>query len=103
MFVTFSAPTTEALTAKYCNQFSSLFHFTTTRTSNLRMPAYLSTNIHLWISAHLDYKIPGVIEQEVRKQNMEFLHNRIQFSNEYFDFIRKLVTVNINIHSVSRK
>ena len=32
---------------------------------------------------------------------MEFLHNRIQFSNEYFDFIRKLVTVNINLESVS--
>lgn len=57
----------------------------------------LSSVIHLL----LDFKIPGVIEQEVRKQNMEFLHNRIQFSNEYFDFIRKLVTVNINLDSVS--
>ncbi|XP_046853983.1 probable ubiquitin carboxyl-terminal hydrolase FAF-X [Xenia sp. Carnegie-2017] len=46
-----------------------------------------------------DVKIPCAIEQEVRKQNMEFLHNRIQFSNEYFDFIRKLVTVNINLDS----
>ena len=49
----------------------------------------------------LDYKIPCAIEQEVRKQNVEFLHNRIQFSTEYFDFIRKLVTVNINFESVS--
>ena len=30
---------------------------------------------------------------------MEFLHNRIQFSNEYFDFMRKLVIANINIDS----
>lgn len=45
------------------------------------------------------FKIPCPIEQEVRKQNVEFLHNRIQFSTEYFDFIRKLVTVNINVDS----
>ena len=62
---------------------------------------YSNMLIHLAISLYLDLKIPPVIEQEVRKQNMEFLHNRIQFSNEYFEFIRKLVTVNINIDSVS--
>ena len=58
-------------------------------------------NALLHFDFDLEFKMPCPIEQEVRKQNVEFLHNRIQFSTEYFDFIRKLVTVNINIDSVS--
>ncbi|XP_031549243.1 probable ubiquitin carboxyl-terminal hydrolase FAF-X isoform X2 [Actinia tenebrosa] len=39
-------------------------------------------------------KVPVPIERAVRKQNVHFLHNRIQFSPEYFQFIRKLTTAN---------
>jgi len=39
-------------------------------------------------------KMPAVIERAVRKQNVHFLHNRIQYSVEFFQFMRKLVTAN---------
>lgn len=41
-----------------------------------------------------DCKMPAVIERAVRKQNVHFLHNRIQYSVEFFQFMRKLVTAN---------
>ncbi|KAM9850836.1 ubiquitin carboxyl-terminal hydrolase 9X isoform 2-T2 [Aulostomus maculatus] len=39
-------------------------------------------------------KMPGVIECSVRKQNVQFMHNRMQYSLEYFQFIKKLLTCN---------
>ncbi|PSN47507.1 putative ubiquitin carboxyl-terminal hydrolase FAF-X [Blattella germanica] len=39
-------------------------------------------------------KMPPAIERSVRKQNIKFMHNRNQFSAEYFQFIRKLVSCN---------
>ncbi|XP_063973678.1 probable ubiquitin carboxyl-terminal hydrolase FAF-X isoform X2 [Diachasmimorpha longicaudata] len=39
-------------------------------------------------------KMPPAIEHSVRKQNIKFMHNRNQFSPEYFQFIRKLVSCN---------
>ncbi|XP_023706840.1 probable ubiquitin carboxyl-terminal hydrolase FAF-X isoform X1 [Cryptotermes secundus] len=39
-------------------------------------------------------KMPLAIERSVRKQNIKFMHNRNQFSAEYFQFIRKLVSCN---------
>lgn len=40
-------------------------------------------------------KMPPAIERSVRKQNIKFMHNRNQFSPEYFHFVRKLVSSNI--------
>ncbi|XP_076235119.1 ubiquitin carboxyl-terminal hydrolase-like faf [Calliopsis andreniformis] len=39
-------------------------------------------------------KMPPAIEHSVRKQNIKFMHNRNQFSAEYFQFIRQLVSYN---------
>ena len=39
-------------------------------------------------------KMPSVIERCVCKQNIEFMHNRNQFSVEYFHFMRKLLVCN---------
>ncbi|XP_051998079.1 probable ubiquitin carboxyl-terminal hydrolase FAF-X isoform X3 [Xyrauchen texanus] len=39
-------------------------------------------------------KMPSAIERSVRKQNVQFMHNRMQYSLEYFQFIRKLLTCN---------
>ena len=39
-------------------------------------------------------KMPASIEKSVRKQNIEFMHNRNQFSMEYFQFMRKLLMCN---------
>ncbi|XP_019715781.1 ubiquitin carboxyl-terminal hydrolase 9X isoform X3 [Hippocampus comes] len=39
-------------------------------------------------------KMPGLIECSVRKQNVQFMHNRMQYSLEYFQFIKKLLTCN---------
>ena len=38
--------------------------------------------------------MPGAIERSVRRQNIQFMHNKAQFSAEYFQFIRKLVVSN---------
>lgn len=38
--------------------------------------------------------MPLAIEHSVRKQNIKFMHNRNQFSAEYFQFIKKLVSCN---------
>lgn len=40
--------------------------------------------------------MPPAIEYSVRKQNIKFMHNRNQFSAEYFQFIKKLVSCNPN-------
>ncbi|XP_062941292.1 probable ubiquitin carboxyl-terminal hydrolase FAF-X isoform X3 [Cynocephalus volans] len=34
------------------------------------------------------------IERSVRKQNVQFMHNRMQYSIEYFQFVKKLLTCN---------
>ncbi|XP_052783474.1 probable ubiquitin carboxyl-terminal hydrolase FAF-X isoform X2 [Mya arenaria] len=39
-------------------------------------------------------KMPKTIEKCVRKQNIMFMHERTQFSPEYFQFMRKLLTCN---------
>ncbi|XP_066599991.1 ubiquitin carboxyl-terminal hydrolase 9X [Prorops nasuta] len=46
-------------------------------------------------------KMPPAIEYSVRKQNIKFMHNRNQFSAEYFQFIKKLVSC--NPHSINRQ
>ncbi|XP_071949723.1 ubiquitin carboxyl-terminal hydrolase 9X-like isoform X2 [Antedon mediterranea] len=38
--------------------------------------------------------MPAIIQRCVRRQNIHFMHNRMQFSHEYFQFIRRLVTCN---------
>ena len=40
-------------------------------------------------------KMPAPIERCVRKQNVLYLHNRNQFSAEYFRFMRRLLLCNI--------
>ena len=51
--------------------------------------------------------MPGPIEKSIVKQNVLFLHNRNQFSPEYFNFMKKLIscntgTVDINVfYSIS--
>ncbi len=55
----------------------------------------------------LTNKMPGPIEKSIVKQNVLFLHNRNQFSPEYFNFMKKLIscntgTVDINVfYSIS--
>ena len=39
-------------------------------------------------------KMPATIESCVRKQNILFMHNKNQFSLEFFQFMRKLITCN---------
>ena len=38
--------------------------------------------------------MPAAIERYVRKQNIEFMHNKNQYSMEFFQFMRKLLTCN---------
>lgn len=45
--------------------------------------------------------MPPAIEYSVRKQNIKFMHNRNQFSAEYFQFIKKLVSC--NPHNITRQ
>jgi len=51
---------------------------------------------YLLITAHKPclVKMPKTIEKCVRKQNIMFMHERTQFSPEYFQFMRKLLTCN---------
>ena len=39
-------------------------------------------------------KMPAPIERSILRQNVKFLHNRNQFSTEYFQFMRKLISCN---------
>ncbi|XP_030636958.1 probable ubiquitin carboxyl-terminal hydrolase FAF-X [Chanos chanos] len=39
-------------------------------------------------------KMPVAIECCVRKQNVQFMHSRMQYSLEYFQFVKKLLTCN---------
>lgn len=48
-------------------------------------------------------KIPRPIERVVRKQNVEFMHNRNQFSHEYFNFLRSLLNCNIGPYLQARQ
>lgn len=47
----------------------------------------------------LDCQMPAVIKRAVRKQNVHFLHNRIQYSMEFFQFMRKLVAANATLEN----
>lgn len=38
--------------------------------------------------------MPPLIERNVLKQNVEFMHVRSHFSPEYFQFVKKLVAAN---------
>uniref|UniRef100_A0A2K5PFG1 ubiquitinyl hydrolase 1 n=1 Tax=Cebus imitator TaxID=2715852 RepID=A0A2K5PFG1_CEBIM len=38
--------------------------------------------------------MPSAIERSVRKQNVRFMHSRMQYSLEYFQFMKKLLTCN---------
>jgi len=40
-------------------------------------------------------KMPSSIERCVRRQNINFLHNRNQFCPEYFRFMRRLLATNV--------
>ncbi|XP_075236606.1 ubiquitin carboxyl-terminal hydrolase-like faf isoform X2 [Lycorma delicatula] len=40
-------------------------------------------------------KMPPAIERSVRRQNIRFMHNRNQFSAEYFQFMRRLASCNV--------
>lgn len=39
-------------------------------------------------------KMPSAIERGVHKQNVQFMHSRMQYSLEYFQFVKKLLTCN---------
>ena len=39
-------------------------------------------------------KIPEVVEKLVRRENVNFMHAKMQYSVEYFQFMRKLLTCN---------
>jgi ubiquitin carboxyl-terminal hydrolase 9/24 len=41
--------------------------------------------------------MPLSVQRSVRKQNIKYLHNRIIFSSEYFNFIKKLVHSNAQL------
>ncbi len=45
-------------------------------------------------SLRLDQKIPLPIEKSIQKQNVRFLHQRNQFSQEFFQFMRKVIGCN---------
>ena len=40
-------------------------------------------------------RMPLVVQRSVRKQNIQFLHNKILFSQECFSFIKRLVYSNV--------
>ena len=43
--------------------------------------------------------MPAVIKRAVCKQNVHFLHNQIQYSVEFFQFMRKLVAANASLEN----
>ena len=61
------------------------------------------TKCLLFFFASSDCKMPAVIERAVRKQNVHFLHNRIQYSVEFFQFMRKLATANAGLENSVRE
>lgn len=65
--------------------FSNSSHACTRFKKNLNFSAESKVNI---------MKMPPAIERGVRRQNIIFMHNRNQFSAEYFQFIKKLVSCN---------
>ena len=40
-------------------------------------------------------QMPSGIEKLVLRQNIDFMHSRSQYSQEYFQFVRKLVGCNV--------
>lgn len=63
---------------------------------------YQGNNQMFIFFASSDCKMPAVIERAVRKQNVHFLHNRIQYSVEFFQFMRKLATANAGLENSVR-
>ncbi len=60
--------------------------------------------IMILLSVGYKIEMPGLIERSVRRQNIEFLHNRTQFSTEYFQFMKKLViSSSTSFHNVSQQ
>ncbi|XP_078379070.1 ubiquitin carboxyl-terminal hydrolase 9X-like isoform X2 [Oculina patagonica] len=51
------------------------------------------------IDVNRNCQMPAVIKRAVRKQNVHFLHNRIQYSMEFFQFMRKLVAANATLEN----
>ena len=45
-------------------------------------------------------KMPASIQRRVRRQNIQFMHSRMQYSIEYFQYIRKLVTCNAPMFNI---
>ena len=43
---------------------------------------------------HSVVKMPEVVEKLVRRANVDFMHTKMQYSVEYFQFMRKLLTCN---------
>lgn len=39
--------------------------------------------------------MPSCIKRSVQQQNIRFLHTRSQYTEEYFKFIRNIVSINI--------
>lgn len=48
-------------------------------------------------------KVPAPIERSIQKQNVRFLHHRNQFSPEYFQFMRKLISCNAHYVTPSQQ
>ena len=74
-----------------CNHHAILFFF------------YQGNNQMFIFFSSSDCKMPAVIERAVRKQNVHFLHNRIQYSVEFFQFMRKLATANAGLENSVRE
>ncbi|XP_076338950.1 ubiquitin carboxyl-terminal hydrolase 9X-like isoform X1 [Tachypleus tridentatus] len=55
----------------------------------------LTCSLHkLSLDSKNTIRMPLAIEQSVRRQNTKFMHNRNQFSSEYFQFMKKLISCN---------
>ena len=55
---------------------------------------YLGAISYKGVSKPRTIKMPAPIERCVRKQNVNYLHNKNQFSPEYFRFMRRLLVCN---------
>ena len=70
------------------------FSFCFVTNSSMCINIYYFVSDEEKISAPIIPKMPSTIERCVRKQNILFMHNKNQFSVEYFQFIRKLIMCN---------
>ncbi len=48
------------------------------------------------------FKMPSVIEKRVRRQNIEYMHSKNQYSLEYFQFMRRLLMANAQHVQISQ-